>query len=489
MRKFLIFAGYALFCILLSNAALAQKQAYTIGISLKGISDTTIILGHYLGKSMYPDDTASVDESGKGEFKGKGKLVQGLYVVYMPSGKYFEFIMGEPQHFSLSADTADFVASLKSEDSDDNALFFDFQRYMLSKRGEMEGFQKEITEAKNEKDKKKLTDKIQELNKERIQKINQIATENPGLFVSTFLKATLDVEVPEELKDNQQKSYTYFKTHYFDNFDLSDIRLLHTPLYEEKIKNYLDNIVLQIPDSLNKEIDMIIEKTKSDSSLFRFALITLFNKYAKSQIMGMDAVQVHIADKYYINEAWWSDEKFKADLKERVEVLKPLLIGKIAPDVELMFVPTQHFIAAENDTALKRYPHVGIKKKISDVEADYTVLIFWEATCSHCKVAVPEMYKIYEDSLKTMNVQVLAISTLFGSDGKEKWIDFVNKNKLYDWINAWNPYDYKFKVQYDVRSTPQIYVLNKNKEIIGKKLAPENVVGLINAYKKYTKKE
>ena len=59
--------------------------------------------------------------------------------------------------------------------------------------------------------------------------------------------------------------------------------------------------------------------------------------------MGMDAVQVHIADKYYINESWWSDAKFLADLKERTEKAKPLLIGAIAPDVELMICSCRTF--------------------------------------------------------------------------------------------------------------------------------------------------
>jgi thiol-disulfide isomerase/thioredoxin len=126
---------------------------------------------------------------------------------------------------------------------------------------------------------------------------------------------------------------------------------------------------------------------------------------------------------------------------------------------------------------------------IHDVDADYTVLVFWEPTCSHCKKAIPKLHTIYKNELKDQNVKVLAVCTQFGEDGKEKWVDFVNNHQLYDWINAWNPYDYKYKVVYDIRSTPQIYVLNKDKEIIGKKLGPENVPELIEAYKKIKKKE
>jgi thiol-disulfide isomerase/thioredoxin len=488
MNRIITFAFGVFVSLIISSGCYAQK-GYEINLSLKGIKDTTAILGHYLGKSMYPDDTARLNLNGQGVFKGKKTLNQGLYLIYLPNGQYFEFIMGADQQFSLLADTTDYVKSLQSDGSPDNTIFFDFQRFMLSKRPEMEKLQAELKDAKAEKDKKKVEEKIVSLNNEKIIKIKDITQKNPDLFVSTFLKATLEIEVPEDIRSNPEKSYEYFKTHFFDNFDLSDIRLLYTPLYEDKLKVYLDDVVLQIPDSLNKEIDMIIGKSRSDSSLFRFVLITLFNKYAKSQIMGMDGVQVHIADKYYIKEAWWSDAKFISDLKERVDILKPLLIGQIAPDAQLRFVPVEHFKLAANDTALKRYPHAGSFFNISQVEADYTILLFWEATCSHCKTAVPELYKIYKDSLQSMNVKVIAISTLFGEDGKEKWIDFVNKNQLYDWINAWNPYDYKFKVNYDVRSTPQIYILDKNKKIIGKKLGPEQIVGFIEMFKKHNTKE
>ncbi len=94
------------------------------------------------------------------------------------------------------------------------------------------------------------------------------------------------------------------------------------------------------------------------------------------------------------------------------------------------------------------------------------------------------MYKIYKEKLEPMGIIVIAISTLFGEDGKEKWVNFVNANKTYDWENAWNPYDYQYKITYDVRTTPQIFILNKDKKIIGKRLGPEQVVEFIEMYDK-----
>ena len=304
-------------------------------------------------------------------------------------------MMGADQHFSLETDTADYVNNLKFSGSPDNEIFAEFQLYMLSKHDEMTAIQEQIKEAENEKEKKKLQNKIVELGKERLSRINEISENHPDLFVSTFLTATLDVEVPKEIQDDSKLSYQYYKNHYFDNFDLSDFRLLYTPLYDTKMINYLDKVVLQIPDSLIKEVDMIIEKSRADSLLFMFVLRNLFNKYGKSEYMGMDAVQVHIAETYYISDAWWSDEKFISDLKDRVDILKPLLIGQKAPNIELRYVPADHFKQAANDTALKRYPHAGSFINISDINAEFSVLIFWEASCGHCKKEITQLYKIF----------------------------------------------------------------------------------------------
>jgi hypothetical protein len=464
------------------------SRGYDIRIQIDGVSNVEIILGHYLNKSMYPDDTALVNSKGLGSFSGEKLLPEGMYIIYLPSGQYFQIMMGSDQDFKITTDTLNFVNNAKIEGSTDNQIFFDFQRYMILKQKEIEQLQAQLKQEENSKEKEKIRMKINELAEERRNRIETINSEYPDLFVSTFLTATLDIKVPDPPKNQDGTidsawQYHYYRSHYFDNFDPADGRLLLTPLYEDKVMNYLEKVVPQIPDTLNKEIDFLLDGALKDSTLFRFLLITLFNYYGKSNIMGMDAVQVHIGEKYYLQKTWWNDEKFIADLKDRISKLKPLLIGNVAPDAQLLVVPSEHFKKAEGDSALKRYPHVGELMNISDIKADILVLLFWEADCSHCKKAVPDLYRHYKDTLESMGVKVLAISTLFGEEGKEKWVDFVNKHKLYDWINAWNPYDYNFKILYDIRSTPQLFILNSNKEIIAKRIGTEQVAEVINLYK------
>ena len=482
-----------LFFAFLFNLA-SFTQGYDIKIRINGLSDTIAILGHYVSKSMYPDDTAWLDQNGFGVFKDDKKLPGGMYVIYLPSTKFFQILIDEDQQFSLESDTFDFINTLKARGTEDNTIFYDFQRFMKTLSDEAATVQEKIKTSENEPEKEELKKRLKKLGDERISYINKIIQDNPKLFVSTFLKATLDINVPEPpiLPDGKKDSvwqYYYFRNHYFDNFDYTDSRLLRTPLIEDKVMDFVTKIIPQIPDSIMPYLDMMLDKSKADSNVFRYMLISIFNHFAKSNVMGMDAVYIHLAEKYYINDSWWSDEKFIADMKERIEKAKPLLIGKKAPDMELMVVPDDHFLAAENDTALKRFPHIGSKITLNNIDCKYLVLVFWESDCGHCQTIIPQLHEIYEKTLKDKNIKVLAVSTLFGEEGKIKWIDFVNKHKLYNWMNAWNPYSYQYKIQYDILTTPQFFILDQDKKIIAKRIGPEQVDPLINAYESMNKEK
>lgn len=478
--------SYLIFSLVMFISAL-NGQGYKIDITVNNLKDTTVILGHYLNKSMYPDDTINIDQNGQGVFQGSNTLPGGLYVIYLPNALYFEVLIGDDQFFSIQTDTSDFINTLVYTGSDENQIFLEFQRFMATLRKKADSLSMQYKIEQDNIVKEELMQDLQEINNARIKAIESIAEEHHGLFVADFLKSTLEVQVPDPPRDENGNiidsswQYYYYKNHFFDNFDLADPRLLRTPLYEDKIIDYITNVLPQIPDTISKEVDKIIEISKSDSTLFRYVMVTLFNYFGKSNIMGMDAVQMDIAEKHYIPESWWSDSSFIADLKIRVEKTKPLLIGKIAPDIELMSVPSDHFIAAANDTSLKKYPHVGNKITLHQVDADFVVLVFWEADCGHCQTAIPELYDIFESNLNNSNVKVLAISTLFGEEGKAKWSDFVNEHHLYNWINAWNPYSYEYKLTYDILTTPQIYILDKQKKIIAKKISPAQVEEIIES--------
>ncbi len=463
-----------------------KAEEYKIDLRIPAFSNDTIVLGHRFNASFIPKDTAILDSKGKGVFSGEEELPHGMYLVYLPDKSFFDLLISEDQFFSFENDTSDFVANMKVHDSRENEAFYSYQLFLGTSRKRAMSLQNDISNASSPEDSLAKRQELDQLNKSVQEYIDKQIKDNKDNFFGTFVLALQDIKVPDPPLGEDGKpldpafQYKYYKSHYFDNFDFTDVRLLRTPFYEQKIMTYIEKVAYQHPDSLVKDCDMLIEGSRSDPALFRYMLITLFNHFAKSQIMGMDKVYIHIADKYYIPEADWSDADFITKLQERVDIAKPTLIGTPATDIQLVSVDADHFINAADNEELKKDPYVGSFFQLLDIKAKFIILYFWESDCGHCKTATPILYEAY-GRLKPKGVEVVAVSTLGGEEGKVKWVNYINENGFYDWINAWNPYDFTYKTIYDIPSTPQLFILDEERKIIAKRISPEQAEKIIES--------
>ena len=459
------------------------QNGYAIDISIPNLPESELILGHRFNDALLPDDTIKLNQKGFGTFKGEQKLPGGMYFIYLPNQSLFDILLDKDQVFYIQTDTTEFLAKTTFKGSALNENFYEYQRFLTEKRQKAMQLQQSLNAAESAK-KTTIQEELDNLNAEVNKEMDRFVAENKENFLSRFILATRKVNVPEPPKNEKgvvtdsMFRYKYYRSHYFDNFNPADPRLLRTPFYKNKIITYLDKVIPQIPDTLIKEVDWLIKKSRANEELFRFMLVELFNKYAQSQIMGMDKVFIHIAENYYIPEAEWSDREFIVNLQEEVKKQKPLLIGNKSPDIDLIIVPEDHFMMAADDPELKKNVYVGGEMHLYDVNADYTILAFWEADCGHCKKVIPQLYKIVQD-MDEYHIEVVAVHMLGGEEGKVKWVDFINEHGIYQWNNTWNPYSYQYKIDYAIKSSPVIFVLNENKEIIAKKLSPEQVKEII----------
>lgn len=435
------------------------EDGYRIEVTINGLKNTDLYLGFHYGNKQFLKDTVRLDDNGNGVFEGDEKLDQGIYLVITPSKQYFEILVGKDQHFSLRTNTSDLMANLKFEGSKINEAFNEYQKFMKEKNQISQKYQKKLKANKEESDSTEILEKkLDQLDKEVKAKWDSFIEENPNSMLSVIIKAMQesevpDFDIPEDAKNKDSikwaKKYRFHKEHYFDNIDLSDERLVRTPILHNKIRHYFDNVLIQEPDSIIPEVDKVLNKAKENDETFEYLGRFLINHYQQSDIMGMDKVFVHIAENYYLSgDAHWIDSSSIDKLKERVEKIKPNLIGKTAPDLKL---PTMS----------------GENTQLHDIESDYTILYFWEPGCSHCKKVSPKLYDIY-NSYDRSTLEILAVYT---QADKEEWTKYINK-KGFDWINAFDPYNTSnFRRKYDIYSTPTIYLLNKDKEIIAKRIS------------------
>jgi thiol-disulfide isomerase/thioredoxin len=396
-------------------------------------------------------------------------------MIVLPGRNYFEMLMSTDQIFSVSCSYKDYFNTLKFEGSDENTAFVSYQKKWGKLQEQMAALSKRAQNNKDNKDSLKVISDIQ-ASQEKVMKdyLANVISENGGNMLGTLVRAIMPVEIPEFKIPEGTKNpdslrwvlnYNYNKDHFFDNISLTDERLIRTPILHSKLNAFFSNVVIQAPDSINKEIDKIIAKCKDNYKMFQFVSVFLFNHFRTSEIMGHDAVMVKLADDIYLSgKADWVTKEFKDDLRKQIELIRPNLIGKKA----------QNLVMDSNK---------GIFVSLYDIEKEFTILYFWEPDCGHCKEATPKLKTFYEKA-KDDNIEVFAVCT---TSDKEKWSKYIADNQI-TWINGWDPKrSSHFDYYYNVQSTPMVYILDRDKKIIAKKLAVENIGSFIENYRKYFK--
>lgn len=445
------------------------SQGYKIKIKVTGVSDTIVFLGHHYGDKKFAKDTLLLDKTGSGTFTGKEKLDGGIYMVLFPSRDmtYFELIIDEDQDFALETDTTEFLQHMKITGSEVNKLFYEFQKEMISMQKKAEGIQKRMQSNKDNADSTKaLSAAMTKINEDKDSYWNKLISEYPKSFMAVLLKAMQDVKIPEfELPadcknpDSLKRvmTYLYAKEHYFDNIDFSDKRILMTPVFHNKLNTFMKKMVLQQPDSIIKEGDKIVKLSEADTNIYRYVLVYMLGYYENTKIMGMDKVFVFFGENYYLNgKAYWADSTLRAKIAERVIALKPNLLGEIAPELKLETVE-------------------GRPISLYDIKAEYTILYFYEPSCGHCKKITPKVSELY-NKYKSYGIEVFAVYT---QHDKKEWEEFINKLEL-KWINVYDHYNQSnFRMKYDIYSTPVIYLLDKDKKLIAKRLESEQLEGML----------
>lgn len=175
--------------------------------------------------------------------------------------------------------------------------------------------------------------------------------------------------------------------------------------------------------------------------------------------MGQDAVFVHLFEKYHSKGVSnWLNEKQLSTISNRAYMLMSNLIGEKAANLEMV------------DSTGKPSP-------LYNVNGEYTVVVFWDPTCSHCREEVPRIDSLHNARWKQQGVKLYGV---LSENEKEKWVQFIKDHNLKDWVHVYETEQMKkaiadsqrpgYKQLYDVTQTPILYLLDKEKRIIAKKL-------------------
>lgn len=442
--------------ILLFTAGNLSAGGFELRLRIASAANEPVLLTHYYGSSVFVDDTIRLDGSGAGVLKRDTLLPQGIYKIYMNQETHFDFLLGADQVLSIGG--PDFnVMRLEIDGARESAEFLAYMNWVREKQTKRAALEEKRKAASSE-EAVAFVQEIAFVNKEVTDYWKAKSAEYPGSFLGAFLMSNYMEElkpedIPEEYTRNDSLMWVYQyhfrKSHFFDHFDLTDERFLYTPTLKQKLDTYFEKVLLQVYDSVKPAAYAIIQKVEAHPAMFRYVVSYLLNSSLASRIMGMDALFVDIARDFYLSgRAVWADQATLDKIRENVIFLENNLMGH----------PSRDFTMETFE---------GLPFRLYQQNAGFIVLVFYEPNCSHCREYLPRLYNEIYLPYRDRGLDVVAVYTM---DNREEWSEFLMKHHLSDWHNVWDEHHVtRFKVMYDTRTTPAVYLLDREKQIIAKK--------------------
>lgn len=453
---------------LLVLSCLAQglsAQKHSLDLNLPDHKNDTVVLAHYYNGKLFVNDTLIFDHQGNAHLEDELRP-EGIYSLYFEERKQLDFLLGADQTLSISQKNG----ATEISGSPESEWFQAYVDYLTEKKSEAAELRQRLPEAGDQPDlAAELKQKLADLDSDIQEKWKQEAERGVGTFYGKFMASNIHPtlstkQLPEAAQTSDSLlrvySYNYNKTHYWDHFDLLDARMWRTPTINTKLKEYFNQVLIQHPDSVLPVAIELIEASKNNQEIFQNLTSFVLNNSIQSEYLGIENVFVAVAEKYYLGgEAFWASEKTLENIRREVYFRKNNLIGATAKE---LFLPDEE----------------GNYHSLHQQSTPFTLVVFWEPECGHCKKQLPQLFE--EVFLKT-DPSKLAVMAVYTQDKQEEWHDFLYEHELNGWLNVWDPdRASNFQMNYNIRSTPMTYLLDKDKKIIAKKLTVDQVKQLLD---------
>lgn len=485
-----LFKGsFALLMAVFTTMGLAQAP-HTIQVQVDGLNQDTVYLAHYYGNKLYYSDTTVTDAEGRLTFPGRPFEQCGKHAIVIPGPKYFEFI-AVTEDIVIETNAADPTANVNVIESDENKVFYEFLGFIGERRAIAAPYERTLgdstaTEAQIQEARQVLTDLGEEVGAEQQRILDVHADKLFAKYLNMVLEPTIP-EAPKNIANSKELQYRWYLDHYWDRVDFDDPRLVHDGSFHQILDTYWTRVLPQVPDTLLNSADRLIERTAGNNEMFKYITHYITFNSESSQVMCMDKIFVHMIDAYYATgQATWMNEEQLKKVMDRADELRDSQCGNIIPNIILP--------GLDQETWMSLY----------DVEAKYTAVLIWESTCGHCKKELPKYKELYKE-WQPKGLEIYAIGNDFEP---EPWQEFVEEQEYTDWINVSdNPLinaqdsasaliyggvttlkSLNFRTTFDVFATPKVFLLDKNKKIIGKQIGAEQMGDILSRLEEMERK-
>ncbi len=270
---------------------------------------------------------------------------------------------------------------------------------------------------------------------------NSFAVRIAKVYQTPFISASL----PKDERIN------FLKQHYFDRVDFSDTALLRSMVFVNKAIAYLslysNNRMpqKQLEAEFIKAVTLMLGAASVNPVIYKFWLDYLVGGFDKYHF---DEVITYIADNFQ-DPSSCEDQERKSALQKKLDNFKKIAIGKVAPDME---VPDAK----------------GKPVKLSAVNSEFTLVVFYATTCPHCVAMTPRLKELY-DKQKPRRFEVMSVAL---DTSRNEWTTFIKDQKL-SWINVSDLKGFGGKPadDFNIYATPTMFLLDREKVILSKPIS------------------
>jgi hypothetical protein len=432
------------------------KAQFQVIIKAKGVADSIAFFraSIYDDKNYIPKDTIRF-KNGTASIKNAKSVIGGIYFLYFPATKQkISFVAKNQDNIILNIDGNDYIQNT-TINGQENQFFLQYQQLEKSLAHFDSSYIKEIASGR----------KFGQIQKAAYFKVKtdsltafrsnvlKILKPNDVLYIHFDALNKLDASVPNK------KNYEARKL-FINQFDLNTPRLFFTPNIKNILIEYFSYYPLQA-DSMIKGIDTVMSKVMCTNKAYSFVFDYVAKLMKNREILNNTEGYTYFINKYVKEgKCAFLDPKQKDQFLQELaqlqtQQLKDTCVNIVMPDT----------------ADVKRDLHQFAKNY------NYTVLIFFDPNCDHCKTEVPKMDSTINILEKQLLIKIgkFAICNAPGSS-KNDWIDFIN---MYHLVNNYTHVllgnDLPIRKAYDAFTNPLFYLIDKDAILLAKKISPNNL--------------
>ena len=405
-------------------------------------------------KNYIPKDTIQL-KKGITVVKNDKSVFGGIYYLYFPSSKQkISFIAENKDTINLIINGPDYINNT-TINGQKNRLFLQYQQIEKSLSFIDSNYAKEIASGKKFGLTQKAayfkikTDSLTAFRSNALKKFKP----NDVLYIHFDALNKLDASVPNKKNFQARRNFIH-------QFDLNTPRLFFTPNMKSILMEYFSYYPLQA-DSMIKGVDTILTKVMCTNKAYSFVFDYVAKLMKNREIQNNTEGYAYLLNKYIKEgKCAFIDAKQKEFLLQELtqiqsQKLKDTCLNMVLPDT------------------------AGIQKDLHQFAKNfnYTLVIFYDPSCEHCKVELPKMdstIAILEQQL-LVKIGKYAICNAPGASKKE-WSDFINDHHLalnYTHVQLGN--DLPIRKAYDAFSNPLFYLIDRDGILLAKKTSSSNL--------------